>query len=178
MNKVRLFKLILTIGLSFCFVFGGVQLLLLDVKSASFGPNILTGTFVFSLLLVLSMYRIHWIGQQKVDWIALILGLSTALLLLAMRLAPENVLALWKVTVSLFILFNGYILFRKIPAKGYLSIVAKSFLLISCAILLYAIVMQISSPVYYEIAFYALFLTAVMSAVQVFLPSSKTSQDF
>ena len=176
MNKLRLFKLILTISLPVCFVLGVIQLLLLDVKSASFGPNILTGTFFFSLFLVLSMYRIHWMGQHKIDWITLILGTSSALILLTMRIAPENVLGLWKVAIAIFILFSGYIFFRKTPSTRPLAIITKGFLLISCGILIYGLTMQISSPVYYEIAFYTLLLTFVTSALHA-LTSPKETKD-
>lgn len=173
MKGVQIIKHGLTAIALISFTIGLFQWVNLDVTSDTFGNLIISGIFFLALFLTMSVYRIHWIGQRKINWIGLLLFTINVIGLLLMWLNPKNVLALWKPTVATFILLSTYTFYLKIDRKNWSGSLSKVLLLITASLFLFPLFIRTSHPSYYVMLWLTLAITTIFSIIHVFVPEKK-----
>ena len=160
--------------LTFVFlILGVVTVFNLDVETETFGANILSSTFFLFLFAISAVYRIGCIGRNTVDWIGTSLAVLTATIVTIMWLAPQNVMALWKPTLALYILLIGYTFFRRIKGEHWSGRLTRILLIANCVLLLYPLLIKTGSPFYYTISSYILIATFMVAVTNVLLTSRK-----
>jgi len=175
MKRVSIIKHSLTILSLAALAVGLFDLFTLDVTSDAFGNLILSGIFFLALFLAIAVYRIQWIGRQKINWIALILFALNLLGLLLMWINPKNVMALWKPTVALFILLSTYTFYLKIDRNNLTAAIAKFSLLITACLFLSPLLIKITHPMYFVIVWLSLAATTILTIVHLFLPEKSSN---
>lgn len=154
-------------------VLGLVQLYKLDVTDENFSKAIIGGIFYLSLAVLLGVYRIHWIGRNKINWISFGLFILTLIGLLLMFVSPKNVMAFWKPTIAAFVLLCGQAYFLRLNRNNWSTWVAKGFLGITSILFLIPLLLETSSRDYYMIAWISLLGTGLFSIIQLFLPEKQ-----
>lgn len=170
MDRIKLVKHVLTTLILLALIAGIFQIVSLDLESELFGPNLISGSYFLFVFVVLLVYRLNWVGIKKVDWFALLAALTTLGLLSIMLIAPKNILALWKVALTSFILLSSYVLLRKVTGKSVLSWVTRGLLLATCLTLLAALLMRITSPVFYTISWLMIMSAGLLALINLFVP--------
>ena len=145
----------------------------LDVESETFGKDILTGTYTLFLFVVLTVYRLDWIGRQKHFWLSTLLTLSCVVMLSIMLLYPKNIMALWKPTLAAFTIQAGYIFWSKLSRKNWSLIVARGFIALTCGFLIVPLFSKTGNPDYYSITGYLLLASLVFGVINSLLPENR-----
>ncbi len=173
MKIVNLSKHGLTVAFIAAGIIGWIQVYNWDVTEENFGKTILSGIFFLSIAVLMAVYRIHWVGRNKVNWISLGLFVLTFIGLTLMLFYPKNVMAFWKPSVVVFVLLCGYTFFLKLNKKNWSASVAKSLLVLTAGMFLFSLIIETSSPDYYRFSLLLLVVTAFFSLLQLFLPENR-----
>jgi len=173
MKRENLIKHTLTGLLVISLGLGLFQLTTLDIESESFGPELISGVYFLFLFVILTVYRIDWVGRKKVNWISLFLFVITIALLSVMLVSPKNILALWKYTLVAFVVYSAYIFALKTVGKSWIKWLTRALIIVTASILIYSIMMRTSNPLFYQASWYLLMATGAATLINIFLPYRK-----
>jgi hypothetical protein len=154
-------------------ILGLYQVFSLDLNSEQFGPNLISGTYFICLFFVLTIYRIALLEASKIDWIALLLCAAVISLITVMLLNNSNILPLWMPSTAIFTVFASYVFFKKIRGSSGVNLLLKGLIAISAAGLLTALLLRVSSPLFYKMIWFLLLATTLTGLVYTFYRPKK-----